>query len=357
VKNIKLVSVIGARPQFIKAAPIEMELLRHPDIEHYSIHTGQHYDNNMSDIFFKQLGLQLPFKNLNAGSGTHAQQTANIMTSLEPLLQQIEPDMLLVYGDTNSTLAAALVASKLHIPVAHIEAGLRSFNKTMPEEINRIVTDHISSLLFVPTDTGMDNLKREGLENAIKTGDVMMDMIEIAKSKEIIKNPSVQKFCYATIHRPYNTDNKERLLSILESMNGLDIQVIFSLHPRTRNLLKGYDIDLSNYKNISFIEPQGYFENLAYLTFSEYLVTDSGGMQKEAYFLEKRCITLRSETEWTETLENQCNVLLWENPAEIANVAKMSIGPFHSNIYGNGHASEEIVSNLKHYFSNRSVKS
>lgn len=351
-EKIKLVSVIGARPQFIKAAPIEMELKSHPEIDHYSIHTGQHYDENMSDIFFKELGLQLPYSNLKAGSASHAIQTASIMTSLEPLIEQLEPDMLLVYGDTNSTLAAALVAAKMNIPVAHIEAGLRSFNKAMPEEVNRIVTDHLSSLLFVPTELGMKNLRDEGISHGIKTGDVMMDMIEIARTKNILKNPVDDKFCYATIHRPYNTDSRDRLLSILESLNKLPVKVIFSLHPRTRHLLiEKYGVDLSGFSNISFIEPQGYFENLSFLIGAEYLVTDSGGMQKEAYFLNKRCITIRSETEWVETLENNCNVLLWDNPEEVGRIAAMPIGSFKKDIYGNGRAAAVIVDGILNYFS------
>lgn len=344
-----IVSVIGARPQFIKAAPIELALAKREWITHYSVHTGQHYDKNMSDIFFDELGLSKPYVNLQVGSGSHAQQTAAIMTGLEPVLRQTKPDLLIVYGDTNSTMAAALVAVKMHIPVAHIESGLRSYNREMPEEINRIVTDKVSSILFAPSPLALKILASEGIENVYESGDVMMDMQRIAVEKNVIKKREGEKYYYATLHRPYNTDNQERLKEILQAMNTLDQKVIFSRHPRTFHLMAEYEMRDTEFENIQFIEPQGYFENLNYLYNSEGLFTDSGGMQKEAYFFEKRCITLRSETEWKETLENDCNTLVWDRFDEIKDILARPFGPFKKDLYGDGHAAEGIVKVIAEY--------
>lgn len=354
---IKIVSVIGARPQFIKAAPVEMAMMKQGEIEHFSVHTGQHYDANMSQIFFDELGLQKPYKNLEAGSGSHATQTAAIMLGLEPVLQEIKPDVLLVYGDTNSTIAAALVAAKLHIPVAHVEAGLRSNNKQMPEEINRILTDHASDLLFAPTHAAVVNLNNEGIQKVFETGDVMMDMVEIAKTR-ISGHRTVQdSYIYATLHRPYNTDSESRLKQIFSELNSLGHLVVFSLHPRTRSLMtKNYGINPTDYTNISFIDPQGYFENLAYLQHAECLITDSGGMQKEAYFLEKKCITLRSETEWTETLENNCNSLIWDDLKQIGKEIGKPFGPFRKSLYGNGKSAERIVEEIVNFTKSKKQK-
>ena len=339
-----IVSVIGARPQFIKAAPIEMALAASGKVKHYSVHTGQHYDANMSQVFFDELGLEKPYKNLQAGSGTHATQTAAIMTGLEPILMDLKPDMLIVYGDTNSTIAAALVAAKIHIPVAHIEAGLRSFNKSMPEEVNRILTDHVSDLLFAPTQLAIANLEHEGIINAFETGDVMLDMIRIAKQKGNLPKPMQGNYYYATLHRPYNTDQEERLTRILGVLNALKYPVVFSIHPRTKNIMtEKYGLKFEDYSNIKFIDPQGYFENLGWLSHAECLITDSGGMQKEAYFLERQCITVRSETEWVETLENGCNTLVWDNIEDIGEILNKPIGPFINGIYGDGKSAEKIV--------------
>jgi len=343
----KIISVIGARPQFIKAAPMEIAMKKLGGIQHFSIHTGQHYDANMSQIFFSELGLQEPYINLQAGSGSHAVQTAAIMTGLEPVMKEIEPDLLVVYGDTNSTIAAALVAAKLEIPVVHVEAGLRSFNRSMPEEVNRVLTDHISDLLFAPTTVAIENLKNEGLKNIYPSGDVMLDMLLIAKEKLKPSIENQEPYFYATLHRPYNTDSKERLNLILDALNNLTRKVWFTMHPRTRNLFDHeYGFLESDFPNIRIMEPQGYFENLQNLLQADCLITDSGGMQKEAYFLKKRCITIRSETEWTETLKNGCNTLIWEHPEEIAEVINRPFGPFMEGIYGEGNAAEEMVSKM-----------
>lgn len=345
-----IVSVIGARPQFIKAAPIEMALAATGRVKHYSVHTGQHYDANMSQVFFDELGLEKPYKNLQAGSGTHATQTAAIMTGLEPILMELKPDMLIVYGDTNSTIAAALVASKIHVPVAHIEAGLRSFNKSMPEEVNRILTDHVSDLLFAPTQVAIANLEKEGIKNAYETGDVMLDMIRIAKQKGNLPAPMEGNYYYATLHRPYNTDNEMRLRKILDVLEGLKYPVVFSIHPRTRNIMtEKYGLKFENYPNVKFIDPQGYFENLGWLSHAECLITDSGGMQKEAYFLQRQCITVRSETEWVETLENGCNTLVWDNLDSITAILNSAYGPFTDGIYGDGKSAQKIVAGILEY--------
>jgi UDP-GlcNAc3NAcA epimerase len=274
-------------------------------------------------------------------------QTAAIMTGLEPVFEQINPDMLIVYGDTNSTLAAALVASKMAIPVAHIEAGLRSFNRSMPEEINRIVTDHISDLLFAPTETAVNHLKDEGVKNIFRTGDVMLDMIQIASRRSILPNGVSGEYYYATLHRPYNTDNESRLKQILNTLNQLELPVVFSLHPRTLHLMTSkYGIDMQEFGRIQFIEPKGYFQNISYLNHASCLITDSGGMQKEAYYLQKRCITVRSETEWVETLDNDCNLLVWEHPEEIKTALLKPYGPFKTDLYGDGNSAKMIVSHI-----------
>lgn len=348
--SLRIVSVIGARPQFIKAAPVEMAMKSQGNIEHYSIHTGQHYDANMSQVFFEELGLQEPYANLGAGGGSHAAQTAAIMVGLEPILMDLKPHMLVVYGDTNSTIAAALTAAKLHIPIAHIEAGLRSYNKHMPEEVNRILTDHTSDILFAPTELAAKNLQEEGIKNVHISGDVMLDMLRIAKDRITTKRPEENPYYYATIHRPYNTDDATRMQSLLDTLNSLKHKVIFSLHPRTRNLLEvNYKMQLDDYKNIHFIPPQGYFENLAYLCHTVCLITDSGGMQKEAYFVNKPCITVRSETEWVETLENGCNTLVWEDLSKIEKALDKPHGPFIEGIYGYGKAAEIMVASMVEY--------
>ncbi|MCC7297873.1 MAG: UDP-N-acetylglucosamine 2-epimerase (non-hydrolyzing) [Bacteroidia bacterium] len=350
---VKIVSVIGARPQFIKAAPLELAFAQSGKITHYSVHTGQHYNDNMSKIFFDELGLQKPYKNLNVGSGSHAVQTAGMVVGLEPIFLELQPDVVVVYGDTNSTIAAGLVAAKLNIPVAHIEAGLRSFNREMPEEINRILTDHLSTLLFAPTQAAVAQLAKEGIQHAINSGDIMLDMIRIAERKGILESNVAEDYCYVTLHRPYNTDSESRLLSILQTLNALPFKVVFSLHPRTENLLKNeYGVDLKNYVNIEFIEPQGYFENLKYLLSCKALITDSGGMQKEAYFLNKKCITIRSETEWTETQTNNCNTLIWENIQDIQLELDKPFGPFIEGIYGDGKSAKLITQGILGYLTN-----
>ncbi len=356
---MKLVTIIGARPQFIKAAPFSEEFRKnHREV---LVHTGQHYDANMSDVFFEELGIPKPDYNLGVGSGSHGKQTGRMLDGIEEILLKEKPDGLLVYGDTNSTLAGALAASKLHIPVYHIEAGLRSYNKFMPEEQNRILTDHISDLLLCPTQTAVYNLEREGIvSGVINTGDIMYDSvlrnIEVANNKysddkwmdelEIENGKSLKVFdkgyYLATIHRAENTDDPDKLYKIFKALSGLDKPVLLPIHPRTRKLIEGIDVDLDN---IVIAKPVGFLLML-YLTANAYMIiTDSGGLQKEAYFLKKPCTTLRDQTEWNETLGNEWNVLSRIDVKEIKmNVERRLTCLLHPqlNSFGDGNAAIKI---------------
>jgi UDP-GlcNAc3NAcA epimerase len=342
----KLIAVIGARPQFIKHFPFEEACKG--KLELITIHTGQHYDENMSEVFFNQLGMNTPNYMLNVGSGNHGIQTAKMMIEIETIVKDQEPDGMVVYGDTNSTLAGALVAAKLHIPVFHIEAGLRSYNKEMPEEVNRVLTDHISKSLFVPSITSIQNLKKEGIfEGVYEFGDIMKDLIiSVLKNNLIAKKRIKGDYYYVTIHRPYNTDSKERLAYVLNSLNALNLKVIMAIHPRTTNLMKVFGIDRNKYQNISFIDPQSYLENLSFLNQSAGLITDSGGMQKEAYWMEKKCVTIRKETEWSETLMNNCNTLLFDDLSGLQNIFDDLTTNWNSNLYGDGNCSQKIVNQI-----------
>lgn len=347
----KIIAVIGARPQFIKHAPVEITLSKEFDL--VTIHTGQHYDDNMSKVFFDELGMTLPKYKLELGGGTHGLQTGNMLIEIERIIQYEEPDIVLVYGDTNSTLAGALAAAKLHVPVAHIEAGLRSFNKKMPEEINRILTDHMSTLLFVPMETASLNLEKESIpeSSVLNVGDVMYDLIKLTQEKGLVsKNENFEKYYYATIHRPYNTDNEERLKEILNIFQNLDKQVIFSIHPRTSNMMRKIGEPFEKYPNIQFIKPVSYFENLNYLYNSKSIITDSGGMQKEAYWLRKKCVTIRTETEWRETLQDGWNTLVFDNLLDIKEILKQDTSQnYIKDLYGDGKASLKIVKYIKNY--------
>lgn len=343
----KIVVIIGARPQFIKHAPVEIELK--DSFELIAIHTGQHYDEKMSDIFFKELDISEPAYSLNIGSKMHGLQTGEMMVAIEPILMEVNPDCLLVYGDTNSTLAGAIVGAKLNIPVVHIEAGLRSFNKQMPEEINRIMTDHCSSVLLAPTNAAINNLRNENIStNVFKVGDVMYDMLRIAKQRGFIKNGD-QDYYFATIHRPYNTDNAKQLQKILYNFNSLDYKVKFSVHPRTLKKMKDYSIDFSTYANIEILQPLGYFDSLSHQLNSKCVITDSGGIQKEAYLLKKKCITLRSETEWVETLINNWNILIFDDLDTLKEKIAIVPGEYIPNLYGDGFGAKEIKKILNDY--------
>ena len=358
---MKLVTVIGARPQFVKAAAVARAIRTHNaanpsnPIEERIVHTGQHYDANMSDVFFEELDIPNPAYNLGIGSGSHGQQTGHMLMRLEEILQAERPDALLVYGDTNSTLAGALAASKLHIPIAHVEAGLRSFNRRMPEEINRVLTDHMSDILFCPTKKAVTNLSEEGIHrNVYDVGDVMYDCFlifsRLSDDKSLIlNNLSLTNTPYylATIHRAENTDHPERLKNIFEALGALDLPVVMPLHPRTRNALKTKGIVPD--AHIRMLEPLPYLDMCQVLKNARLVLTDSGGLQKEAMFAGVPCITLRDETEWGETVTSGCNQLVGaEKEAILAAVHSRgaTLPPQGKNPYGDGHASEHIVTIL-----------
>ena len=310
---MKIATIVGARPQFIKLAPFS-EIIRNSCRE-VIIHSGQHFDDFMSNQFFKELNIPKPDYNLSIKSSLQGEQTAQMMIGIESILISEKPDVVVVFGDTNTTIAGALVASKLQIPVVHIEAGLRSFNRSMPEELNRIVTDHLSDLLLAPTRTAMKNLDNEGLkEISFLLGDIMVDSIHrfllmARRSSDIISKLQLQRDNYylLTLHRPYNVDNPDKLHYILSKLNELKKKIIFPIHPRTINTLKA--LEKNQFKNISFIQPVGYLDMLILQEGSSKIITDSGGIQKEAYILKVPCVTLRPETEWIETVNDGWNLL------------------------------------------------
>ena len=346
----KIVSVIGARPQFIKAGAISRKILENTEIEEVLIHTGQHYDSRMSEVFFKELEIPSPKYNLGIGGFSHGVMTGRMIEGIEKILLEEKPNFTLVYGDTDSTLAGALASVKLQIPVIHIEAGLRSFNMQMPEEINRILTDRISSLLFAPTKRAVENLQREGFENfdceIVCSGDVMYDVALYYKDRA--KKPNMvfpKEFILCTLHRAENTENLQKMKNIFEALNKISSQipVIMPLHPRTQNKILVNNIQA---ENIYFIEPLGYLEMVWALQNCVMVATDSGGLQKEAYYFKKPCITLREETEWVELLEVGCNCLVGADAEKIYQAFKKMSDinlNFDALLYGNGNASQKIL--------------
>jgi UDP-GlcNAc3NAcA epimerase len=342
----KIIAIIGARPQFIKHFPLEKATK--DKINLITIHTGQHYDSNMSDIFFNQLGMNQPDYMLQLGGGNHGEQTGKMMIEIEKIIVNEMPHAVVVYGDTNSTIAGALVASKLRIPLFHIEAGLRSYNKEMPEEVNRILTDHISNFLFVTSEIAIENLKKEGIKDGVfLVGDLMKDLVLSVKKDNLIGKKKISDpYYYATIHRPYNTDFPERLLKILNQFNILDKKVLLAVHPRTNKLLTDYKFKKTDYINIIFIDPQSYLSNLNYMIHSEGIITDSGGIQKEAYWIQKKCVTLRSETEWIETVLLGGNSLLFEDLSCLEFEINSIPSNWNENLYGNGNCAEQIVETI-----------
>lgn len=376
-QQMKIVTIIGARPQFIKAAAVSRAIASYndqvntsPAIEEILVHTGQHYDDGMSAIFFRELEIPEPKYNLNIGSCSHGKQTGQMLSGLEEVLLEERPDWVLIYGDTNSTLAGALAAAKLHIPIAHVEAGLRSFNRLMPEEINRIMSDHLSHLLLCPSRAAVINLAAEGITQRLKsegkmlnsmnqghafgsrmltpevvlTGDVMGDALHFAVKKgsarsNILSRLSLQpqRYLLATVHRAENTDDPPRLNNILSAFAALNEPVVFPTHPRTFKLLQG-----KNYRppgNVRLIDPIGYFDIIALEKSARLLLTDSGGMQKEAYWLKVPCITLRDETEWVETVDANWNILTGADYNRIIETVRTFKTPAeHPPLYGDGKA-------------------
>jgi UDP-N-acetylglucosamine 2-epimerase (non-hydrolysing) len=345
---VKVLSVVGARPQFVKAFPLSRAL--RPDHEEVLVHTGQHYDEELSDVFFEELDVTKPAYNLGVGSGTHAAQTAEVVQRLDPVVEDEDPDWLLLYGDTNSTLGGAIVGAKRDVRVAHVEAGLRSHNREMPEEINRILTDHASDLLFAPTDAARETLEREGLGRRTHvTGDVMYDALLWARDVALRETSIVGdldlergEYVLATVHRPRNADNLDRLAAILDALVALPQRVVFPVHPRTGNKLNEFELRERAERELTLIDPAGYLEFVALLAGSRTVVTDSGGVQKEAFFLDTPCVTLREETEWIETVENGWNRLVGANTDKILKAVSERPPDQKSNPYGGGEAAVVI---------------
>jgi UDP-GlcNAc3NAcA epimerase len=340
--NVKVLTIIGARPEIIQTAPVSAAL-RERGIEEVLVHTGQHYDFRMSDVFFADLNVPQPDYNLEVGSGTHGEQTGQILMRVEAVMRDEQPDWVLVFGDTNSTVAGALSAAKLHIPLAHIEAGLRSYDRRMPEEVNRVITDHISNVLFAPTQTAVENLQREGItEGVYHIGDVRVDLLNTLVERtrswrdQLLNTLGLSvgdSFALATIHRASNTDDPIRLEAIVRMFNALPLEVVLPIHPRLTKMLKEYQLTFSNHVRV--IEPVDYSTMVALLDTSELVITDSGGLQKEAYMLYRPMITLRDTTEWTETVESGWNRLV--QPAELLNAVqetRSTTPESHPDYYG-----------------------
>lgn len=351
-----VMTIIGARPQFIKAAPFSREFRKSG--REILVHTGQHYDKNMSDVFFDELGIPKPDYNLGIGSGSHGAQTGRMLEAIEELLLSHRPDGMLVYGDTNSTLAGALAASKLHIPVFHVEAGLRSHNMLMPEEQNRILTDHISSLLLCPTETAVQSLAHEGITRGVyNTGDIMLDAVRENVRLAGEKYPDMPvltpidgdmprinpgEYYLATVHRAENTDDPAKLRAIFEAFSKMSLPVILPIHPRTRKLIADYGI---RPQGVIAVEPVGYLPMLWLTSHAKMVLTDSGGLQKEAYFMRTPCVTMRDQTEWVETLEGGWNVLTQISPDSILSCAERRFDTScpQNNAFGDGKAAEKIT--------------
>jgi len=357
----RVLSVVGARPQFIKAAVVSRIFLESSNVREILVHTGQHYDEGMSDVFFEQLSIPAPAYNLSVGSGSHGQQTGRMLEKIEEIVRTEKPDWVLVYGDTNSTLAGTLAASKLHVPVAHVEAGLRSFNRRMPEEQNRIVSDHLATLLLTPTETANRNLANEGiLGNKVRlVGDVMYDATLFASGqssagKNVLDDLDVAEgsFVLSTIHRAENTDDPKRLAAIIDGLRivAKEMPVLLPLHPRTRKLLEKTGSSDDTTKGLTLLEPVGYFEMAALEEKAALIATDSGGIQKEAYFHATPCVTLRDETEWIELVELGWNIV--QPPVSAQAVAATILsrigtkGRVGTKPYGEGNAGRRVVDAL-----------
>ncbi len=357
---MKILTIVGARPQFVKAAVFSREVAKHDDIEEVIVHTGQHFDANMSDVFFEEMSIPRPKYNLDINSMNHGAMTGKMLEGIEALILNEKPDLLLVYGDTNSTLAGALAARKLHVKIGHVEAGLRSFNMEMPEEVNRILTDRISDILFCPTVSAIENLQKEGYKgfdiSVVKSGDVMQDAAMFyaqysAEKSGMKKIMPEGDFVLCTLHRAENTDDENRLREIVSALNTIhkETPVVLPLHPRTKSLLEKYAIDL----NVILIDPVGYFDMIELLKNCKLVMTDSGGLQKEAFFFEKNCVTMRDQTEWVELIENGFNVLAAANAQDLYTKYKMmteKVNDFNVDLYGGGTAASNILAVIRNQF-------
>ena len=346
---MKVVSIVGARPQFIKASPLSRELRRrHHEI---LVHTGQHYDHGMSDVFFEELGMPAPDHHLGIGSGAHGAQTGAMLAAIETVLQKESPDAVIVYGDTNSTLAGALAAAKLHIPVAHVEAGLRSFNRRMPEEINRVLADHLSRWLFAPSEVSRQQLAQEGICQGVHVvGDIMVDALRLHGAHAAVRSEALTRhglrtgaYYLATVHRAENTDEASHLDRIFRVFEALDRPVALPLHPRTEKRVTELGIAIGS--NVRVLAPQGYLDMLALQRGAACVLTDSGGIQKEAYYLRVPCVTLRNETEWVETVATGWNTLAGTDPERIlaAVAGRVDHDAPHPDLYGDGMTAQRVV--------------
>jgi UDP-N-acetylglucosamine 2-epimerase len=349
---MKIVTIVGARPQFIKAAPVSKILRKYH--KELLINTGQHYDPELSTVFYHDLALPYPDINLQVGSGTHGVQTGTMLIEIEKVLEREKPDWVLVYGDTNSTLAGGLAAAKMHIRLAHVEAGLRSFNRNMPEEINRVLTDHLSELLFCPSSQAVDNLKREGIIDGVhEVGDVMADALAqyrliAQKESTIIKRLQIEpkRYLLLTLHRAENTEDASKLFDVLSALEHKEEKVIFPVHPRTQKLLSKLNPPFVG-KSVHTILPLGYLDMIQLISHARVVLTDSGGLQKEAYWLEVPCLTLREETEWVETVQTGWNRLVGTDRSRIKQaLAEIDPPEDRPTLYGDGKAAERIVNIL-----------
>jgi UDP-N-acetylglucosamine 2-epimerase (non-hydrolysing) len=352
-----VLSVVGARPQFVKAFPVS-RLLRESFSE-VLVHTGQHYDFGMSDVFFEELDIPEPDYNLGVGSANHANQTAEMLRTLDEVVETEQPDMLLVYGDTNSTLAGALVAAKRDIPVGHVEAGLRSNNWSMPEEVNRVLTDRCSSLLFVPSDRAVETLAAEGItDDVVVTGDVMYDAITHVRDRAAAESTilddlgvSEGEYVLATVHRQANTDDPERLAAVVEGLSSSPLPVVLPAHPRTKEALEEHGLWERATDELHIVDPVGYVDFVRLLDGAERVATDSGGVQKEAFYLDTRCVTMRDETEWVETVESGWNELVGADSDAIRTALRRTDDlPEKPSLYGGGHAAERVVDAIVEFF-------
>ncbi|GAK11812.1 LOW QUALITY PROTEIN: UDP-N-acetylglucosamine 2-epimerase [Geomicrobium sp. JCM 19039] len=353
---MKMMTVVGARPQFIKSGVLSRLLEQDEDFQEIVVHTGQHYDPLMSDVFFKQLALKTDVPACDWFRDARC-ATARMMIEIEKLMYREKPDMMLVYGDTNSTLAGAVTAAKHHVPIVHVEAGLRSFNRQMPEEINRVITDHLSTLLFCPTDEAVRLLKKEGITNGVyQTGDIMYDAVlyykdDAAKSDVLaLQKLNAGKYYLATVHRAENTDDPKRLAAILDAFETLDEPVLFPLHPRTRKKIDSTGLRACEQrKNMIAIHPLSYFDLLQAAASAKGILTDSGGLQKEAFMLKVPCVTLREETEWKETVKAKWNTLVTpDSQTKISEaVSRLQKPAKHPSLYGDGNAAEQMMKHIK----------